>query len=64
MTHVITYQHAYLPGQRITLCARHEHSDDPLVAARFGSLGPVSHGQHWGICAICRIGDERTERAS
>ncbi len=48
MQPVITYQHAYIAGTS-TLCARHSAHPPSWVPA----LGPVSHGQHAGRCAVC-----------
>lgn len=51
-TQVVTYQHAYITG-RTSLCDTCH--DDPGVLAALPSLGPVSHGYHYGHCDGCDI---------
>ena len=44
MAKVVTYQWANIPGE-VTLCTMHDNATD--------GLGPVSHGEHEGICDAC-----------
>lgn len=46
---VITHRFAYITGQ-IDLCAEHAAQPPEWVP----SLGPVNHGQHAGLCGVCR----------
>lgn len=50
---VVIYQHAYLTGERISLCDRHARFNDATTGRIFGTIGAVSAGAHIDTCEAC-----------
>lgn len=57
---VTTYREAYRDRQW-SLCGLHDRGERSAARERagIGPLGPVTHGAHRGVCAVCEAEEGR-----